>query len=209
MHAIVFIEVSWTHRQLAWSPADYEGIESILVDTCSMWTPSILIYLGVGESIELKFADTLRVTYQGAVSSDKNYHLSFSCVIDFDKYPFDTQLCPLGFYPSARPTARLELLQTSYSIYNSINFSGEWNLKKLHHSEIAVANLLLPLAKYPNYLFELERKSAYYVITIIFPMVLTSAMIPLVFVIPTKTGEKISYLVAIFTSTAIFLNYIW
>ncbi|CAL1547520.1 unnamed protein product, partial [Lymnaea stagnalis] len=205
---IVFIQFTWTHKELSWQPADHEAIESIQIDSGSIWTPRIVTYIAVDENLELKFSETLKVSHTGEVSSEKTYPISFRCEINFERYPFDTQICSLGFYPSSRPTPPLHVSPMDYDLTDVYKISGEWTLQSLQY-EIVTKKSILPLANFPVYSFTLTRRSTYYVITIIFPMILTSAMIHLVFVIPTKTGEKISYLVAIFTSTAIFLNFIW
>ncbi|CAG5136166.1 unnamed protein product [Candidula unifasciata] len=152
--------------------------------------------MGQKDSFVLEFAETVEINSSGAVISRRHNHLTFSCSIDFDKYPFDVQACSVGFYPTGL---------RSYSLSEYINVSGEWLFMGEHHDVIETAD---GLPNFPRYYFTMKRQRTYYVITFIFPMVLTSVMIPLAFLIPAYTGEKLSYLVAMFTSTAIYLNYI-
>ncbi|XP_046571058.1 CHRNA7-FAM7A fusion protein-like [Haliotis rubra] len=72
--------------------------------------------------------------------------------------------------------------------------SGEANF-----SEIALQSVILTL----------ERQSLFYVLSIIIPMALTSIMNAFVFIFPADSGEKVSFLISIFVSHAVFLNFVY
>ncbi|XP_046571004.1 CHRNA7-FAM7A fusion protein-like [Haliotis rubra] len=55
----------------------------------------------------------------------------------------------------------------------------------------------------------LKRQSHFYVLSIIIPMALTSIMNAFVFILPADSGEKVSFLVSIFVSHAVFLNFVY
>lgn len=203
-----YIEVRWTQKQLSWDPSHYGGIDSIYVDIDQLWTPMILIVMGQKDSFVLEFAPNVQVTSEGMVISSRHNHLTFSCSIDFDKYPFDVQSCNVGFYPTGIntvPNVSVSDLK-DYSLSDYVNVSGEWIFLGDYHEIVKTAGH--DNATFPRYYFKMKRQRTYYIITFILPMVLTSVMIPLAFLIPAYSGEKISYLVAMFTSTAIYLNYI-
>lgn len=202
-----FIDIRWTQQQLAWNTSDYGGLDFIYIDKDIIWSPTILIVMGQKDSFVLEFAETLEINSSGAVISRRHNHLTFSCSIDFDKYPFDVQSCSVGFYPTGlRSVPHIEIHEMNeYSLSEYINVSGEWIFMGEYHD---IVNTAHGLPNFPRYYFKMRRQRTYYVITFIFPMVLTSVMIPLAFLIPAYTGEKLSYLVAMFTSTAIYLNYI-
>ncbi|CAL1547522.1 unnamed protein product, partial [Lymnaea stagnalis] len=205
---IAYLSVLWQHPGLSWEPADYDGIQAVHVDAESLWKPQIVITVSASESLTLTFPGELRISSSGQVASSKYYQLSFRCEIDFYKYPFDTQTCFLGFYPwQEKQLAYMESIPAPQIPKKLYAINGEWRLLNMTVEMVEDQNLVF-ISKFPRYSFTMQRESTYYVVTIIFPMVLTSAMIPLVFLIPPRTGEKISYLVAIFTSTAIFLNFI-
>lgn len=65
-----------------------------------------------------------------------------------------------------------------------------------------------PRFNYVTCYVQIRRRSAFYVANLIAPMTLTSLMTILVFWIPAETEEKISFLVSLFTSTSVFLNYV-
>jgi hypothetical protein len=61
--------------------------------------------------------------------------------------------------------------------------------------------------EFVNYDFTLKRKTAFYVYSFIVPVVLTSYMNTLVFLMPADSGERVSYLVSIFVSNAVFVSF--
>ncbi|XP_059142794.1 neuronal acetylcholine receptor subunit beta-3-like [Physella acuta] len=205
---VVYINLTWAEPTLQWTPADHEDIDTLYLPSNLLWTPEITVAIGDTQTLNLELDDTLIVSSSGTVSSQRQQYLTFRCEINFLKYPFDSQACYIGFYPSkTHPSPYFTITTLPLNFKRLYNVPGEWELVDYGH-EMVDTNSSLPLTVYPRYNFILRRRYLYYVITIIFPLVLTSLMIPLVFLIPTRTGEKISYLVAIFTSTAIFLNFI-
>ncbi|CAL1547519.1 unnamed protein product, partial [Lymnaea stagnalis] len=209
MTVVVYLIVSWKQLGVAWNPKDYHDIDVIFVDTASLWHPQLMAIMGDKDSILMELEETLTVTSDGWVNSSRPYYLSSACEIAFDKYPFDYQTCSIGFYPLGtqfKPT--IQVKNPDFTLKSLYSRGGEWMLENVSFS-IVTSDESLPISVvFPRYNFTVRRQRTYYVITIIFPMVLTSVMIPLVFLIPSETGEKISYLVAIFTSCAIFLNFI-
>lgn len=178
----------------------------MLVDESNIWTPVILVVMGQKNSDVLEFAKTVQITSNGDVTSTRHNFLTFTCNIDFVKYPFDVQVCSVGFLPTgpaSNPAVRVADF-AEYPLSPYITVSGEWLLQNVKYEIVTTKTNV----DFPRYNFTMSRGRTYYVITFIFPMVLTSMMIPLTFLIPAQTGEKISYIVALFTSTAIFLNYI-
>ncbi|XP_046544457.1 CHRNA7-FAM7A fusion protein-like [Haliotis rubra] len=68
---------------------------------------------------------------------------------------------------------------------------------------------LLRIAEIKSVTLTLKRQSLFYVLSIIIPMALTSIMNAFVFILPANSGEKVSFLVSIFVSHAVFLNFVY
>ncbi|KAH9512514.1 hypothetical protein Btru_038667 [Bulinus truncatus] len=205
--------VWWTHTGLTWDPSSYGSLETVVMATDEMWVPQLAVWIGDRDSTTLSYPETLTLNASGLVSCESLSHVTFRCPIDVRKFPFDTQTC--GFAPyvinQRLSTVPVVLYLEGESIFTSglgnddpYNIKGEWVL--LNFSVGTFNNSIDNV--YPNYILTVRRQRLYYVIVVIFPMVVTSVMIPLVFLIPENSGEKISYLVTIFTSSAIFLSYI-
>uniref|UniRef100_A0A2C9LY21 Neurotransmitter-gated ion-channel ligand-binding domain-containing protein n=1 Tax=Biomphalaria glabrata TaxID=6526 RepID=A0A2C9LY21_BIOGL len=207
MTIIAHVQTEWNQTDLSWNKTDYDNMDAVLLESSAIWTPAIFVIIGSKESLSFQLNDKLIVTSNGNVKSMIQRYITFQCQIDFHKYPFDTQTCSFGFYKQDLYIFGSTLkanCEVNHVPANDYSIQGEWQLTDLYcHMRRDVNN-----ATYYLYQVVVKRRSVYYVITVVFPMVLTSVMIPLVFLIPTKTGEKISYLVTMFTSTAIFLSYI-
>nr|KAI8731041.1 neuronal acetylcholine receptor subunit alpha-7-like [Biomphalaria glabrata] len=207
MTIIAHVQTEWNQTDLSWNKTDYDNMDAVLLESSAIWTPAIFVIIGSKESLSFQLNDELIVTSNGNVKSMIQRYITFQCQIDFHKYPFDTQTCSFGFYKQDLYIFGSTLkanCEVNHVPANDYSIQGEWQLTGLYcHMRRDVNN-----ATYYLYQVVVKRRSVYYVITVVFPMVLTSVMIPLVFLIPTKTGEKISYLVTMFTSTAIFLSYI-
>lgn len=149
----------------------------------------------------------VQLYWNGTVVSNGLNHFSFFCDINFHRFPFDVQQCSVGFVilsEGAHP--KVEIKVTDRHIISSyITITKEWLFVNVTQE---IIRLEQDVQEFPRYNFTVKRQWTYYVVAVIFPLVLTSIMVPLVFLIPAQTGEKISYLTAIFTSTAVFLNYI-
>ncbi|KAH9512562.1 hypothetical protein Btru_038797 [Bulinus truncatus] len=211
MTIITYLEVCWTDSQLSWNSSQYDDMGAVLLDKSFIWTPEILVLVGYKESITLEYLDNSIVTSNGNVTVRSLSYTTFRCSVDFQRYPFDSQTCSFGFYylpptlTDVLPVTLLEdIIQSEFVKRDPYVYPGEWVQEGTSWNYSKDANH----QSYPTYFVKVKRQPAYYVITILFPMTLTSLMIPLVFVIPVESGEKISYLVTIYTSTAIFLTYI-
>ncbi|CAL1539274.1 unnamed protein product [Lymnaea stagnalis] len=200
----------WKDTHLSWNPSEYLGIEMVQLESKFMWTPVISVAFADRAGMHLSIAENIDLSFDGKISSRIEDYVNFRCEIIFNKYPFDSQQCSFGLiftnYDRERqPVITIEQWNSSIDSYiTPFKLAGEWVSQDFRSDIITDASRIL----HPRYTFKVKRRSTYYVITIIFPLILTSSMIPLVFLIPPETGEKISYLVALFTSSAIFLNFI-
>ncbi|XP_055883179.1 neuronal acetylcholine receptor subunit alpha-7-like isoform X2 [Biomphalaria glabrata] len=204
--------IGWTHKGLAWDVDNY-STQAVLLDTEHMWLPQIGVWVGYKESMVIDFPVSLLVNASGFVSCKVVGYVTFRCKIDVQKYPFDTQSCNFGIYyfedgvqkvPFKMHLNGLSDLQENVVKNDPYSVKGEWTLVNF-----TVAYISLESGdQIPYFVLTMRRQRLYYVIVVIFPLVLTSVMIPLVFLIPEKSGEQMSYMATIFTSTAIFLSYI-
>ncbi|XP_059142800.1 neuronal acetylcholine receptor subunit eat-2-like [Physella acuta] len=212
MTLIIHLEVVWFQPNITWDPADHGNITQILLDSNLLWKPDIILVVGHKDSISLPSPDTLMVQFDGTVTYRIDEYISFRCKINFDKFPFDSQVCWFGLYYNPMLNSTIVEIQVDDMFREySKNFqtqpyiiASEWSLDGYHYDIRSDLNNL----QYPRYQVKVTRRYTFYLITVISPMILTSAMILFVFLVPPETGEKFSYLVSLFTSQAIFLNFI-
>ncbi|KAH9512511.1 hypothetical protein Btru_038660 [Bulinus truncatus] len=204
---------TWMHRGLTWDPSSYGGLDDVVMATAELWVPQLAVWIGDKDSTTLSYPDQVNLNSSGFVTCYTLSQVTFRCLIDVRKFPFDTQTCSFGPFIlnqrlNAAP-ARLKLerqtnVMWGMSVKNPYTIMGEWLLQNF-----TIGSFREDTGReYPHFVLTVKRQWLYYVIVVIFPMVVTSIMIPLVFLIPKNSGEKISYLVTMYTSTAVFLSYI-
>ncbi|KAH9512522.1 hypothetical protein Btru_038684 [Bulinus truncatus] len=204
LNTIVSVFIWWNNTELRWTPEEYGGLDKIELDSSDLWGPRFFVGVGAKDSMYLTLPDKFILRYDGSVLSKSFHYLSFRCHFDLTRYPFDVQQCGFELFPMNEPSPNLILLKLIFNNTGIYDLFGEWVV--IDHSPEIVVPTWQNL--FPKITFVLKRKPAYYVIFLVFPMVLTSMLTPLVFLIPARVGEKMSYLVAIFTSNAIFITLI-
>ncbi|KAH9512523.1 hypothetical protein Btru_038685 [Bulinus truncatus] len=204
LNSIMYVSITWMNKDLQWRPEDYGGLNVTTIDSSTVWVPRLVVAIGPKDSLYVTIPDTLILYSNGLTRSANHQYISFRCRVDFTRYPFDVQRCGFGLYPVNYPYPTLSLREEYLNNSGLYDLFGEWLLVN-HTREMVTKENLGP---YPRVTLTVKRKPVYYVIVLIFPMVLTSVLTPLVFLIPAETGDKMSYLVAILTSAAIFITMI-
>nr|KAG5711508.1 hypothetical protein BaRGS_025935 [Batillaria attramentaria] len=208
----VILTVSWTDPTLSWNDTSgqYSNLSSIELAGEEVWKPHVLFVNGASDTrmLDTYMGGTVRVQATGKVSLMSSPVLAFTCKMDLRVYPFDTQQCRMLMYINgivgieAVPTEMRSL--SLRVVEDELAVSAEWSLEMLQ-----VERRTLPGTDdvFLEYTWTLKRKTTYFVISFIVPIVMTSYMNVLVFIIPAENGEKISYLVSIFVSNAVFLGF--
>ncbi|XP_053402645.1 acetylcholine receptor subunit alpha-like 2 [Mercenaria mercenaria] len=191
----------WIDERMTWDPSEYGGISKIQILISEIWTPSISLgtpvefaTMGTSNNHVIFFANGLAVFYPGNV-------LKSSCGFNMKFWPFDKQVCEVGFFPldygidQVLFSIPLGVRTTSYTP------NTEWTLEKTEHY---VANGIGFSMAY--FRFKLKRQSLFYVLTIILPINGIAGLTCLVFLLPSESGERVSYAITIMLSLAVFLT---
>ncbi|KAH9514900.1 hypothetical protein Btru_021305 [Bulinus truncatus] len=201
-----FLKIIWTEPELTWDPADYGDYIVTNIPYDDMWHPDVM----VANSAEKDFMmvrplnNHLVVHYNGSVTLHTPAYFKTTCSLDLTLYPFDVQECEISFLPFSEDCT-FEILQATQEVISDpFNLKGEWTILSRD-----VRNTLYG-GTYPNVKAKvrMRRNSVFYFVTILAPLVVTTAMTSFVFCIPPGSGERISFLVTIFVSNAVFLNFI-
>jgi len=122
--------------------------------------------------------------------------------MDLTRYPFDAQTCTIKIVSYS--ALKWEIYEQNYdeSLAESLAFSTEWHL-----TDVSTRFFSLKGEMHPEVVLLLRRKTTFYTVCLVLPMVLTSYMNALVFLVPLQSGEKISFLVTIFVSTSVFITF--
>ncbi len=199
------LKLEWFDSRLSWDLDEFPSVYTIDVHPDVLWTPSLIIPNGADRISDIKVNLPLMIDHTGRVKGFITEVFKTNCYIDTTNYPFDHQECHIGLFSLG------ESLATSQDdIFDMFQmyFTGstEWDVVNVTISEKTIAEknysyTLIDVA------FVLKRHSIFYVLNVIFPMTLLSFMNAFVFLLPVESGEKISYLLSIFVSVSVFLNF--
>ena len=206
MTSSISIDLRWHDKALSWNTSDYDGVGVVEMPVDSIWVPHVYITNSLDTKSLLADALIVSVYHNGTVQKYLDRIVETTCVMDLEKYPYDTQNCPLLFY-YLHPPSSMELCVESFllktSASKSLSFSSEWHLDT---QKVQIVSGFEDL-KYPSVSLKVRRKTTFYTVCLVLPMVLMSFMNTLVFLVPLQSGEKVSFLVSIFVSTSVFVSF--
>ncbi len=192
------IIMTWRDDNLAWEPRDYSNITKIHVALDTMWRPSVAMINGVIGSSILESTVPLVIRSHGLIIWQDVLTTASSCKTELSQFPFDEQTCQLIFTPLTGYDVKLNPSINPSHYHINIESNGEWDVLNLTTSSGIVTLFTVTL----------RRKTQFYILNLIFPMALLSLVNSLVFLLPSSSGEKMSFLMAVFVSNTVFLTLI-
>ena len=205
MTSSVSISLRWHDKALSWNTSDYDGIEMVEMPVDSVWTPHVYISNSLDKKKLLADVSTVVISHDGVVATFLDREVETMCNLNLEKYPYDTQNCPINIYDS-HMLPGVELQVESYFFSQawseSMSYSCEWYLETQKTETVSLNGIEIPCVS-----LKVRRKTMFYTVCLVLPMVLTSFMNTLVFLVPLQSGEKVSFLVSIFVSTSVFVSF--
>uniref|UniRef100_A0A914C5U2 Neurotransmitter-gated ion-channel ligand-binding domain-containing protein n=1 Tax=Acrobeloides nanus TaxID=290746 RepID=A0A914C5U2_9BILA len=170
----------WVDPRLRWDPKKYDGIESIVVPLQKIWRPDTYIY----NSIEVKDLvdnekDFARLNYIGEIEINCPQYVQAFCTIAVHMFPFDTQFCTIAITSNQLGFTEINVTVTPPK-YATFRFTGnsEWelcNVSMVYHELKETGLWGIPSVEY-QYVFQIKRRSTYYVTVIIIPIFLIATL---------------------------------
>ena len=136
----------------------------------------------------------MEVDYNGTVARVDASKLKTSCILDLKYFPFDRQACYIHIDSWVYTTRQLKIqLIENMPIHEGKDTpSGQWVLGEASGeivSEVFGSSFNYDSAKFTVIL---TRKPGYYMLTLICPCLMVSALEVLMFLLPADAGEKVS-----------------
>ncbi|XP_045174363.2 neuronal acetylcholine receptor subunit alpha-6-like [Mercenaria mercenaria] len=129
--------------------------------------------------------------------------MTTTCNIDITYYPFDTQTCDVTFIPWGSMISEMNLHVAQKEVSRRLfTENGEWALQK------ATTATGLFDGIYPTYsvVLELKRRPTFVVVNVILPVLFMGFLNVLVFFLPAKSGERVSFAMTVLLAFAVFLT---
>ncbi|XP_060592726.1 neuronal acetylcholine receptor subunit alpha-5-like [Ruditapes philippinarum] len=123
------------------------------------------------------------------------------CMFYVRYWPFDKQICYLGFGSLDYSIYDVELDVTGEGIDVSTIYLGEWEIESSFGQVMNLGNVSAIV-----YTIKLKRQATFYVLTIILPVTFVGLLAPFVFLLPSESGERIGFCITIMLSYTVFLT---
>ncbi|XP_077992174.1 neuronal acetylcholine receptor subunit beta-3-like [Glandiceps talaboti] len=201
-----YVEQTWQDSRLQWNPSDYHGLNKTVVPTEWIWcSDMVLLNSAVGQ---YEFAMTARVLIfsNGLITYFPPAVFETPCIMNILYFPFDVQRCPLEFGPWAYTIDQ----STAHPVRNGVNEvmflpSTEWNLinSSAMYLEFGSSDLQSTWAMI-RYTLVLKRRPLFYIVNVIIPCIMMALLTMLVFLLPSDSGEKMSFGVSILITMSVF-----
>lgn len=205
----VAFSLQWTDGKLRWKPEKYGNLKLITVSPETIWKPAFAMTT-LAESINAFGDETsfkVRVYNNGTVHWWKTGIMKILCKTNVLYFPFDVQNCFINFVPVGY-TAQEVVLKTPRKKFHTGFYRGNalWNLEESY-----AFSSVFPFSfgsgsniSYCNFHITIKRKPIFYIMTLIFPILIQMLISPLVFKLPIKSGERVSFAMTSFLSFAVF-----
>ncbi|KAK3785541.1 hypothetical protein RRG08_048675 [Elysia crispata] len=201
-----WLDVRWQDEIRSWDPDQHGGVRFVYPGMKGMWVPRVIVTNSIDERdvlgddsapLSLAWDGTAR-WYPGAV-----FYLS--CPMDMTFFPFDRQRCRVHFL--AEEYGSDVNLMPSRNTVNVDNYGGhgEWELESTS-VDSDVAGFEGVKISHLTYYFNFRRRSGFYLLNVLVPVILMSLLSPLVFVLPEESGERVSFSVTLLLSLAVFMG---
>jgi hypothetical protein len=141
---------------------------------------------------EVKF-NRARVHSNGTVSTIFVGPMTTHCSTDPSHFPFDYQLCEFILDSKIYSKSEVEMKFTFANMYTDHKSNPNWNIAYINSNDKQ------------QLFFCLQRKSLYLSIVYMLPTTMHAALILVSFVVPSESGEKISFGMSLFLSFMVLL----
>ncbi|KAK3101792.1 hypothetical protein FSP39_006409, partial [Pinctada imbricata] len=201
--SVVALSTQWKDQRLSWNPLNYNGTYYLNVKSSKIWYPDIFC-INPADKLEKLGDNSLNamIYSHGVVERLIGAALKTSCVVDMTYFPFDTQICSIIFSTwNLALDVKINIFENSV-ILTYYTKNPQWELIRARTRNINIG----VFSGIPCIDLTLQRKSEFFVLNSLVPILLLLILNPLVFVLPIESGERVSFAVTIFLSLAVFMT---
>ncbi|XP_052818118.1 neuronal acetylcholine receptor subunit alpha-5-like [Mya arenaria] len=193
---------TWTDERLSWNSSDYGGITEVLYYQGEVWKPPLILSTPI-EFVTIWNDDMhVKVSSDGIVTMENGQVLESACTFNMENWPFDKQVCDVGFVPiDYRPSQVLLNIREPGVVVMSTFSSSEWTLERQTFITDSIGYY-----SEARFRFYIKRQSSFYVLSILLPMIGLNVISTLVFLLPNDSGERVGYSITIMLSLSVFLT---
>ena len=199
-----YMFASWTDEQLVWNSTDYNGISRLNVQSADIWTPQFV------QSHRQKMDISLSPVWaynNGTIIWLIGSIFEGDCQLDMWAYPMDTQTCMFTMQISS-DNSGIEIKVISHGS-GQLKFSqhGEWEVKDVSTEAFVFTEPINGI----NYTtlsktYKLTRRYLFIMIHQGVPIFLLGFLNVIIFLVPLKSGERITFSMTVLLTFVVFTS---
>ncbi|XP_052795030.1 acetylcholine receptor subunit alpha-like 1 isoform X2 [Mya arenaria] len=218
----MWLRHEWYDVRMKWDPTDFGNITYTHFPIEDMWRPDIVLYNNADGDFEVTLLVKAYVMYTGKVIWEPPAIYKSYCPINVEYFPFDEQECFFKFSSWAYDGIEVDLRhvweeergiiennQTKIPMGVDLcdysqNF--EWDIINVTATRKVKFYPCCQNKPYPDITFwiTIRRKTLFYTVNLIMPIVAISTLTALVFYLPSESGEKITLSISILLALTVF-----
>ncbi|XP_046583240.1 neuronal acetylcholine receptor subunit alpha-3-like [Haliotis rubra] len=212
MKSLGFFTITWTDEFLVWKPEDYGSVKYFTVTENMIWTPDYIIDNDV--RVKKRFGDgknLVIIKSNGTVIWEPGYVSSTTCKIDITYFPFDTQVCSINMITWMTSHLYLRTSSTKGVSLDLYAESGEFQMIKawVNMTLNEVNSLENEKLEGLQFFFVLKRRTTFYWLCLVSPLLVFPLLSPLSFLVPADSGEKTTLAITSLLSVFVFMSAIY
>ncbi|KAK3610737.1 hypothetical protein CHS0354_028134 [Potamilus streckersoni] len=199
-----YLSIKWTEMVYTTAYGAAAPDTSALVLANTLWVPSLVLTNSVDDvSVIGDASSKVRIYFKtGECLWEQRVIVKALCTANVLYYPFDKQECVLKFSTWTYTSNELLLSVTSSTVGTQFYSENvEWTLKKTD-----AKSTILKSKSYVEFVFSIERKSMYFMISLLIPLIVLSILNIFVFLLPAESGERVGFAVTCFLAFVVFLG---
>ncbi|XP_055895304.1 neuronal acetylcholine receptor subunit alpha-6-like [Biomphalaria glabrata] len=199
----------WTDYFLQWDPAQYDGINTIVVPRSLVWFPNFMIVNAKNDPLDSNGDEQIvNVQSDGTVLYTPRASLEVPCTIDVSKFPYDHHICgpSVSLWMFDNTSVHLMAPQTGINL-EQMSPNGQFDVTP---KGVLAAQFDYNGRFFDSLHFQLEmtRRPVYMTLTILIPVFLISLLEGVSLVMSPQEPERLSISITILLSFTVFLGII-
>ncbi|XP_062569626.1 acetylcholine receptor subunit alpha-L1-like [Saccostrea cucullata] len=207
-----WLTIEWVDNRLTWNSGTYPDVTHVYSLDSEVWKPELFIDNSLADvSILVDDNVMFKISRDGVVEWKLPRIFTTFCNVDVTYYPFDTQNCVIEITSWAYTIDELVMNSSRSSVnIEDIKPHGEWSIlsSSVAEKELQETKVNGDVEKYSQLHFsiKMQRKSNYYISSVLLPILLTSYLNNFVFILPVDSGEKVGFILTVLLALAVLLT---
>ena len=200
----------WNDDRLLWKKDEYDWLTAIQVPPHLVWKPDLAL-INSASDMTIAAKETSPViailkntsdTVQMQWSPDGIFEIK--CDFDLTFYPYDNQTCELKIGTLGSSKSFITFKYASCVKSDDLQTST-WSLEAVSRnvSDYQFHNLVARTQHVITCAYTIRRKSTFYFMNLILPLLFLGLLTPFAFFIPNEGGEKVSFIITLFLAFAV------